>query len=499
MKTLTKLERHRYFGARYFTEGLYVAAMEEACLWLASAEELSLAEEEASALNALGCIATETQEWDNAQTYFLRAITLTSDLSKKAKIYKNLGLVYLLMNQLEPARSAYEEALNYSWSVKEDAFRAQLHMDLSGILKDHDPDKAIENALLALSIFRGIPDAAMEGRTRNNLGVLYTRKGSYQEAQEQFTHAIRLLTEAKDLKNLAYTFTETARLYYHMGNLSGARKCCKKAMETIFRDVTIMDKSEVSRLRFLYAMIFEKEGNLNKAEEYIIKALIHADNHSVNEFSQGPMILERIQSKHGKTASNSSYISYEEDQQLEYLDTFLSIADSLEAKDKYTRNHSERVAGYAVRIAQDLELSEDDMGLLGRMGRVHDIGKIVISKEILNKPTHLTDYEFSIIKTHPAMGQRILITEFNVEEGTTLVRNHHERYDGTGYPDGMAGKEIPLLCRILSVADAYDAMTSHRPYRPALPHSKALMELREKAGTQFDPSIVSTFEESFNL
>lgn len=180
-----------------------------------------------------------------------------------------------------------------------------------------------------------------------------------------------------------------------------------------------------------------------------------------------------------------------------YLDTqrtqshlMTAFIHSLEAKDKYTQGHSTRVAAYSIEIARRLNLSHHEIALLEQGAILHDIGKIGISDAILNKPAKLTDEEFSIIQRHPLIGENILSDVGLYAPVLEMVRNHHERYDGKGYPDAIPNSQLSIMTRILSVADAYDAMTSDRPYRKGLPPEQALEILREGAGTQFDPSIV---------
>ncbi len=498
VNAFSDLERYRYLGGKFFEEKLYVAAFEEANLWLSAAERLIIHEEQASALNALGCISLEIYEWDTAIKYFQRALKIASQPSTRAKLYKNLGLTYFRKDDLISAKKAYEESLKNSWAIKDVRFHAQLHMDFGGIMREVDLDEAIVHSAKALSLFQGAGDLTTEGRIRNNLGILYAQKGKYKEAEENLIFALELLHRTGDTKDLTYTFTEIARLYYEMKSLNKAKEYCKKALETIFSDVTVMNKSEVAKVRYLFGLIFEVEGHLAKAYEYVEKACQYFEEYRlIQDSKKAKKTLKRIQEKISMSPEYRYDNLSEEDRQLQYLDTFLCIGDSLEAKDKYTRNHSERVAGYAVRIAKHMDLPKDQRELLSKIGRVHDIGKIMIAEEILRKPTHLTDEEFAIVKLHPSMGEMILKNRFLVDEGLFLVRHHHERYDGKGYPDGITGDELPLLCSILSVADAYDAMTSHRPYRPALFHSSALKELEKCAGTQFNPDVVGVFKKCF--
>ena len=166
---------------------------------------------------------------------------------------------------------------------------------------------------------------------------------------------------------------------------------------------------------------------------------------------------------------------------------------TIETRDPYTRGHSERVARFAERLGQELRLSEEFCKRLNLMGLLHDVGKIGVSDAVLRKPGRLTDEEFAEIRQHPDQAWVILHELESLHYVLPGVEHHHERYDGSGYPDALAGKEIPLAARILSVADAYDAITSDRPYRKGMSQDKAEAILHEGAGTQWDPQVVEAF------
>lgn len=175
-----------------------------------------------------------------------------------------------------------------------------------------------------------------------------------------------------------------------------------------------------------------------------------------------------------------------------------ALADTIDAKDRYTKGHSTRVARYAVRLAQELGYSEEELNNLRHVALLHDIGKISIPDSVLNKPDKLTDIEYEIIKSHAAVGGDILANIAVLPGIREAARSHHERYDGRGYPDGLKGKEIPEIARIVCIADAYDAMSSKRVYRDSLPEEKIRQELVNGKGTQFDPDFTEVFLRLFD-
>ena len=171
-------------------------------------------------------------------------------------------------------------------------------------------------------------------------------------------------------------------------------------------------------------------------------------------------------------------------------ETLIALVRSLEARDRYTRDHSGRVGALAAVLAEDMGLDQDQVDLIRTGGLLHDIGKCGIPDAVLLKPGRYTENEFAIMKAHPAIGDNILKNMDTMVRERLMLRHHHERYDGLGYPDKLAGEDIPLEARIVCVADAIDAMTTHRVYRMARPLSFCLEQLKAGSGTQFDPEVV---------
>ena len=178
-----------------------------------------------------------------------------------------------------------------------------------------------------------------------------------------------------------------------------------------------------------------------------------------------------------------------------YLDSIQTLRYTVEAKDPYTRGHSDRVAEYAVLIGEKLGLSDEDLKTLRVGGLFHDIGKIGIPDSILLKDARLTDEEYSEIKNHPSIGAHILCNAEVFKDIIPIVKHHHERFDGRGYPGNLQGESIPYFARIAAIADAFDAMTSKRTYRNSLPIEVVREEIEKNLGTQFDSEIGQVFLE----
>jgi len=172
-----------------------------------------------------------------------------------------------------------------------------------------------------------------------------------------------------------------------------------------------------------------------------------------------------------------------------YLETIRALASAIDAKDPYTHGHSERVSRLAVEIGRELGLDEAELKTLEVSGILHDVGKIGIPEQVLLKPALLTPEEFTVVKSHAAIGAEIVEGVEFLKPSEPAIRHHHERWDGTGYPDGLAGEEIPLIARIVNAADTWDACTSERPYHPARSVPEVLAIMAELRGAQLDPKV----------
>lgn len=212
------------------------------------------------------------------------------------------------------------------------------------------------------------------------------------------------------------------------------------------------------------------------------------------------LILKEREAKEKYKATMETYLKTSEElaaanlniNQL-YVSTIQALAAAIEAKDNYTKGHSERVTQNAVAIARAINLPKEEITLIMYAAILHDVGKIGIDGVILKKPGRLTSEEYEHIKRHPKIGGSIISTVEFLQPIIPVVEHHHEYFDGTGYPSGIKGQEIPLGARILSLVDAYDAMMYDRPYRDCLAEKDVIEQIKQGAGTQFDPSLTEVF------
>jgi putative nucleotidyltransferase with HDIG domain len=170
--------------------------------------------------------------------------------------------------------------------------------------------------------------------------------------------------------------------------------------------------------------------------------------------------------------------------------SLLGLADALEAKDPYARGHSQRVGAWSRRLAESLGLPADQVDSVGQAGLLHDIGKIGVPEAVLRKRGPLDHDEWALMRNHPVVGAQIVMPFEFFATGALAIRHHHERWDGSGYPDGLSGRAIPLGARIVAVADVFEALTSERPHRPALPRDAALAHLFAAGGRSLDADVI---------
>lgn len=247
----------------------------------------------------------------------------------------------------------------------------------------------------------------------------------------------------------------------------------------------------------LYILLLTGHKDLAPPLDTIKKLEIQGYCEKSDKFDQLLLLIESgiksIEQMHTIKQINDELHDKNEELEKAYLDTIGILRQTVEAKDPYTRGHSDRVSDYSVLIGKKLNLDEETLHILKIGGLFHDIGKVGIPDSILLKESRLDDEEYSQIKNHPMIGVHILGDAKIFQDIIPMVKHHHERYDGRGYPSQLAGNDIPYVARIAAVADTFDAMTSKRSYRNALPLDVVKEEIKKCSGSQFDPEIADVF------
>jgi len=241
----------------------------------------------------------------------------------------------------------------------------------------------------------------------------------------------------------------------------------------------------------------DESGGQVAMQPIILKGAIVGLLIASGKYGDDPMVnsydTQLFEAAAGFIGSFCANVALYDDQRKMFLGTIRSLTAAIDAKDRYTCGHSERVAFLAGELTLRLGFNHDDVELVKLAGIVHDVGKIGVPEAVLTKNGRLTDEEFGLIRQHPEIGHRILSGIPPLAPVLPAVLHHHERYDGRGYPHGLAGEEIPVFARIIAIADTFDAMSSNRAYRAAMAREQVLNELSRSAGTQLDPHMVSEF------
>ncbi len=353
--------------------------------------------------------------------------------------------------------------------------------------------------------------------------LFFRGKLDYQEAIAEFTRLLVTVLDLRELLNLIVSMsgllnTRQVVIFLFDEDTAQYKIRASTGLDQITKEIEFDAQSDLVRLLISTRKVVlrSKIESTYTSSDY---AILHAEIDSLKAIIAIPIFIknslkgilllgeklsEELYSKEDinmlTTLADEAGIAIENaqlygDLKRTYLETVQALAQAIEASDEYTRGHSDRVTKLAIQIARQLRISRTDIDTLKFAGILHDVGKIGIIKEVLNKPGRLNEAEFNIIRMHPALGEEIIAPVAFLSPIKPIVRHHHERFDGRGYPDGLKGENIPYLSRIIAVADTYDAMTSERPYRPALSTEIALAEIRNCSGTQLDPEIVKAFLE----
>ncbi|MDQ6635423.1 MAG: tetratricopeptide repeat protein [Gemmatimonadota bacterium] len=344
----------------------------------------------------------------------------------------------------------------------------------------------------------------------NNLGMLYTDLGEWRAAEESFTDAVRSAGRLSDFAGRVRAETNRIELYIEWGRYRKARRLARRLL-TLPRDGRMPWLGETYKH---LGVIARAMSNLPEAERCFALALSHAERRhdlllTAETMREIAIVYQKTQrNRETLLALNTAHALFarltasreltDVDRRVKRLEEeFLAIVhqwgSSIEHVDRYTQGHCERVAEYACALATDAGLDEQVL-LWFRMGAVlHDVGKIMVPAEILNKPGPLSSAEAATMREHPARGEMLIAGVGFPWDIRPMIRHHHERWDGRGYPDRLAGPQIPRAARILCIADVFDALTSSRSYRAAYTMEEAAALMNADAGSAFDPELLSVF------
>ena len=477
------------------------------------------AETVASVLRSLGHIRRNRGELEQASELYEAGLAI-ADLNGCAGIavacVNGLAAVQQLSGHPEEAETLYYEARSRARALDDARMVAAVDQNL-GILANirGDLPEAIARYRSAQESARHAGDDRHLVGALLNLGIAYVDSEELGAAEQSFDEAFEVALRAGDTHSLGHVQVNRAELYLKRQQFEQARQSCDDAFGIFSR---LDSKAGLGEAYKFYGAIYRETGRAHLAEVHLDLALRMADASSDRllqaevHHELARVLQEEQRNRDAIRALNQAHRLFTEMQaRRELLDIDRQIGDLevsylraverwgaevIEAKDAHTQGHSQRVAALAQKLGQVAGLSQRELTWLEIGGLLHDVGKTVVPPGVLGKAGALSEDEWELMKGHTVAGDTIvggLELPYTVNP---LVRSHHERFDGRGYPDGLTGDEIPFVVRVLSVADVYDALTSPRSYRGAFTPEKAMLMIRRDAGRGLDAGLVEAFEDA---
>ena len=468
----------RLIARTHMFDADFAAAVDCASAALAVAEQSHHEAGRGHALNILASVEWMQGRHDAAEQLYLLA-RQSADRSGEsllaAMTSSNLGVIANVRGEERTAREYYESSLSHARG----AGRA-------------------DQAIAALC----------------NLGQLNTQSGHLDAADRHLAEARELATVIGDRSMLITIELHVAKLRIKKGDLAGARDACRHTREIIEQ---IGDSREAGDAEYVYGIVARASGDAPAAEQHFLRAeeigIARQDMILQGEIARELSELYRSQGRNRQTLQRLNHAHRLFSQlrarreladvdrrtaklENDFLDVVRKWGESIESKDIYTQGHCVRVADLACALWMKINEGDDTSLFWFRIGALlHDVGKLMVPAEVLNKPGKLSDEEWMLVRGHPSAGVELLADIKFPWDVRPIVESHHERWDGKGYPHGLAAEAIPLTARVLCVADVYDALTSVRSYKRAFTHDEAMDIMRQDVGKQFDPALYAAFEE----
>jgi putative nucleotidyltransferase with HDIG domain len=464
----------------------------------------------------IGQLLAKQGDHDRALGYLQRAIGAYRRLNDRkgmCRTLRNLGVVYVELGEFEEAELNYEEAIALAEEIGEQVLYADMINNL-GAIKNMKGNwkKALDLYRKSLEIYRENKQTRKSAYTENNLAITLAERGMNEEAFKYFQKAYETALSIKDASLTLIVDINLADLYLKKGELESAKQHCRKAEKYLLEQNLI--NGHLVETKKLAGKIAYYEANYDEALRHFNRAMEISDGIGA-KFLTAEVLMERgtlnrAMGKHIEALSDleSSYHIYtnlkadvkkEHTEQVInsieklYLQIFDAMARDVDRKDQYTKGHSDRVAALALLLAKELGMQTHMLKTIVAASLLHDIGKIEIEDQILKKAGRLTREEFVSIRRHPGMGVEMLRGKEFPWDIKPLILHHHEKTDGSGYPLGLKGEDIPLGARIICIADVFDALTSDRVYRSAYDTEKALEIMQDESGSTFDPVLLRCF------
>jgi putative nucleotidyltransferase with HDIG domain len=415
----------------------------------------------AEALNGIALVHIERSEWQQARDYLRRALERGAASSELAgRIEQNLGVMANIHGDLRAAMEHYRRSLEAFRSVRDEHGCAVAYHNLGMISADQrlwDEAESYYRASVEIAEMTG--DVQLRGHILLNRTEVHLARGRFEHARQDAEEALRIFDRLGTTGGKAAAYRFLGMVYRETGRMTLAEARLRTALQLSADVGAALDEAEASReLALLYQ-------GLGRSQD----ALRHLNaSHRLFRRLDARVDLVDIKSKVAHLESV-------------YLEIVREWGRSIESSDTYTHGHSERVATYAAALAAAMGLDETELQTIRVGAYLHDLGKVRIPHEILNKPGRLTTEEFDVMKRHPEYGIELLASVEFPWDIRPIIRSHHEKLDGSGYPDRLRGDEIPLTAQLICIVDVYDALTTTRSYRGAMSHQEAIEEMVRSA------------------
>jgi putative nucleotidyltransferase with HDIG domain len=470
---VTRLSALRWLGRVYLELGNRGAAMDVLEAAVAAASQAGSASAIAQALNVVAIVHQTGGDLDLAESRYTEArLTAQSigDAEALAMIDQNLGTVASIRGDINRALSAFKSSFEGYRKLGRRDQAAQVLNNIGLAYSDlGDLESAAQAYAEAERTFGEENDQANRLNVALNQIQLCIATGRFEEAQERATPLLELTGEI--------TASWRGEVFRHVGVIARERGDCMKAAEYLGRASECAEEAEDLLLK---ADVTEQLAELYWTQKRHRDMLAH--------LNESHALYSRLKAQHRVAQVERRNAALE----ARFLEMAHHWGDSIESKDHYTQGHCQRVAFFACVLADSMGMDAQSLFWFRLGALLHDIGKIIVPTEVLNKAGDLTEEEWGIMKRHPEAGLDLVADIDFPGDVRSIIRNHHERWDGSGYPDGLKGDEIPFAARILCVADVYDALTTARSYRDSLSHARAAEVMRSSDG-QFDPMLLDAF------
>ncbi len=426
----------------------------------------------AEALNALAGFDFEAGSITAAREKFYRALELGGASAElRGRTEQNLGILANIQGSLSEALAHYQRSLGAFESIADDRGCAIAYHNLGMVSADRELwDDADRYFRRSLQMAESIGDVHLQGLGLLNHAEVHLARQRYEQARQNAENALAIFDKLGARLDKADAYKVIGRVYRETGRHALAEARLKSAVDLAVSTGSILSEAEASReLAILYQ-------NMGRNQE------------ALRLLNSAHRLFGRLDARVDLVDVSTKVARLEET----YFAVVRNWGQSIESSDTYTYGHCERVADYALAVAGELGLDEEQQTTIRIGAYLHDLGKVRVPHEILNKPGALTAEEFRVIQMHPVWGLELLATVEFPWDIKPIIRWHHERFDGCGYPDRLKGDEIPVNAQIICIVDVYDALTTTRSYRPALSHAEAMKQITASR-TWWRPDVYEAF------